>query len=184
RSTGVTRLVRTPSSYYPFVLLYKIWTGSEMYGLSQGNGPSSKLWLHSKDHECFLRELPNMTTARVKACARFLNGKIYNWGEVFDIKTQTWEPLPDPGAKLRFPSISRIGAFQGKLYVRSNAKKDSVYDPKEGGKLLLLWEQLVHNAPCQEKGIWCAMIALERRDDIDEVWGNVEWANIVLIKGS
>lgn len=42
-------------------------------------------------------------------------------------------PLPDPGAELRFSSIiRRLEIIQRKIYVRSNEKKDSVYDPKLG----------------------------------------------------
>ncbi|EFH48568.1 hypothetical protein ARALYDRAFT_351806 [Arabidopsis lyrata subsp. lyrata] len=198
RSIGDTRLVPIPSSYCSTVPFYTISVGSEVYGLKQYNDPSSMMWVRNKKN-LFWRKAPNMTVARAKAIARVHNGKIYvmggcradesaNWGEVFDIMTQTWEPLPDPGAELRFSSIRKIEVFQGKLYVRSNEKKDSVYDPKEGmieianygGKLLILWDKFVLHGTCQEKDIWCAVIALERRDGSDEVWGNIDWANIVL----
>ncbi|KAG7556786.1 Kelch repeat type 1 [Arabidopsis suecica] len=250
RSIGDTRLVPIPSSYCSTVPFYTISVGSEVYGLKQYNDPSSMMWVRNKKN-LFWRKAPNMTVARAKAIARVLNGKIYvmggcradesaNWGEVFDIKNQTWEPLPDPGAELRFSSIRKIEVFKGKLYVRSNEKKDSVYDPKEGkwdvtikshvqslidnvwyccdkrscwwydtsrrkwrvvkgldmliknlgcgiieianydGKLLILWDKFVHHGTCQDKDIWCALIALERRDGSDEVWGNIDWASIVL----
>ncbi|KAG7588304.1 F-box domain [Arabidopsis suecica] len=45
------------------------------------------------------------------------------------------------------------------------------------GKLLILWEE---HASFLLKDIWCAVIALERRNGNDEVWGNIEWASIVL----
>ncbi|EOA23054.1 hypothetical protein CARUB_v10003824mg [Capsella rubella] len=181
RSTGDTRLVQAPSSY------------------------NSSEPMYVTEEELFWRKTINMTVARTKPSAYNFNGKIYvmggcgadeseNWGEVFDIKTQTWEPLPDPGAELRFSSIRKIEVIQEKLYVRSNEKNESVYDPKEGkwenprcgmietanydGKLLLLWDKFVHHL--QDKDIWGAMIALERREGSDEVWGNVEWANVVL----
>lgn len=53
-----------------------------------------------------------------------------------------------------------------------------------GGKLLILWEKFVHPGPCEDKDIWYAMIAVERHDDTDEVWGNIEWANVVLTVSS
>ncbi|CAL9231852.1 unnamed protein product [Arabidopsis halleri] len=251
RSIGDTRLVQIPSSYYNNVPNYLIRVGSEVYGLRQRNDPSFNMFVCNKG-DLYWRKVLNMTVARARALAHVLNGKIYvmggcgdeesaNWGEVFDINTQTWEPLPDPGAELRFSSIRRIEVIQGKLYVRSNEMKDSVYDPKEGkwdvtlkspvqcsidnvqyycdkqsccwydtnskkwrevkgldmlnknrrcgmieianydGKLLVLWDKyFVHPGTCQIKDIWCAVIALERRVGSDEVWGNIEWANIVL----
>ncbi|KAJ4907195.1 Uncharacterized protein Rs2_10853 [Raphanus sativus] len=45
-----------------------------------------------------------------------------------------------------------------------------------GGKLLMLWESEFSN---NRHSIYCEMIAFERRNG-DEVWGNVEWANVVL----
>ncbi|KAL1225267.1 putative F-box/kelch-repeat protein [Cardamine amara subsp. amara] len=48
------------------------------------------------------------------------------------------------------------------------------------GKLLMLWDKFVDPGSCEDKDIWCAMISIERRDDTDEVWGNIEWANVVL----
>ncbi|CAA0405272.1 unnamed protein product [Arabidopsis thaliana] len=202
RSTGDTRLVQIPSPYYYNVPFYLVMVGSEVYGLSQRNDPSSNMFVRNKG-DIFLCKAPNMTVARAKASAVVFNGKIYvmggcmadesvNWGEVFDIKTQTWEALPDPGPEFRFSSIRKIDVFQEKLYVRSNEKKDSVYDPKEGkwnvgvkahlqfhygGKLLILWDKVDLS---QDKDIWCAVIALEKRHGSDEVWGNIEWADIVL----
>ncbi|KAG7552177.1 Kelch repeat type 1 [Arabidopsis thaliana x Arabidopsis arenosa] len=247
RFTGDTRLVQIPSSYYFNVPANVIAVGSELYGLSQRNDPSSKMFVRDKDI-LFWHNSPNMTAARAKARAVVFNGKIYvmggcaaaesaNWAEVFDPKTQTWEALPDPGAELRFSSIREIEVIQGKLYVRSNEDKDSVYDPKEGKwdvtrksplqcridnvwyycskqrcwwydknrkewrvvngldilnrnlgcglievanygeKLLILWDKV---GPSQDKDIWCALIAIEKRDGLDEVWGNIEWASIVL----
>ncbi|KAG7552180.1 Kelch repeat type 1 [Arabidopsis thaliana x Arabidopsis arenosa] len=247
RSTGDARLVQIPSSYYSNVPPYLITVGSELYGLSQRNDPTSIMWVRKKEILCW-RNSPNMTVARAKARAVVFNGKIYvmggcpanesaNWAEVFDPKTQIWEALPDPGPELRFSSIRRIEVTEGKLYVRSNEDKDSVYDPKEGKwdvakkshlqciigniwcycdkqscwwydknskewrvvkgldilnrnlgcgmievanygeKLLILWDKV---GPSQDKDIWCALIAIEKRDGLDEVWGKIEWASIVL----
>ncbi|KAG7610614.1 Kelch-type beta propeller [Arabidopsis suecica] len=218
RSTGATRLVQIPSSYCSIVPHYLISVGSEVYGLSQHNDPSSNMFVRNKE-DLFWCNAPIMTVARAKAIGHAYNGKLYvmggcrddesvNWGEVFDPKTQTWEALPDPGSELRFSSIRKIDVFQEKLYVRSNEKIDSVYDPKEGkwnvaekspvqcldmlnrnlgsgmieianygGKLLILWDKV---GLSQDKDICCAVIALEKRDGVDEVWGKIEWASIVL----
>ena len=50
-----------------------------------------------------------------------------------------------------------------------------------GGKLLMMWEKVVHTCHCyDEENIWCALIAFEIRNGDEEVWGKVEWANSVL----
>jgi len=54
------------------------------------------------------RKAPSMMVGRMEPHVCVLGEKIYvmggcrpdestNWAEVFDPKTQTWEPLPDPG---------------------------------------------------------------------------------------
>ncbi|XP_010511064.1 PREDICTED: putative F-box/kelch-repeat protein At5g28160 [Camelina sativa] len=256
-STGDVRLVQTPSSYVSCIPIFSVSVGSERYGLRQSDDPSSIIYILSKGIYGYLwREATNMTVARAKPLACDLNGKLYvmggcvgkkstNSGEVFDPKTQSWEALPVPSPELRFSSIRTIEAIEGKLYVRSNEKKDSVYDPETGewkvapkllflecaidnvwyrcdrnlrcswydtnreewrdvrglamlnkygnitgmpeianygGKLLILWDKISFSQlGYSYKHIWCAMIALERRDGttVDEVWGNIEWANIV-----
>ncbi|XP_019093267.1 PREDICTED: putative F-box/kelch-repeat protein At5g28160 [Camelina sativa] len=215
-STRNIQLVQTPSSYFYFVPMCFVSVGSEKYGLSQSNTPSSTLWILNKKLYVW-QKASSMTVARKNPLACALNGKLYvmggctadeskKWGEVFDPKTQSWEPLHDPSPELRFSSIRNIKAIQGNLYVRSNEKKDSVYDPETewrevkglamlinygiftglaeiadyGGKLLILWDEILFGQPgC--KHIWCAMIALKRSRGtiIDEVWGNIEWADIV-----
>ncbi|KAL0679414.1 hypothetical protein Bca4012_007395 [Brassica carinata] len=47
-----------------------------------------------------------------------------------------------------------------------------------GGKLLLLWEGYMKHNPSNRKKIWCAEIRL-KTDDEGEVWGNVEWIDVV-----
>ncbi|XP_024006885.1 putative F-box/kelch-repeat protein At5g28160 [Eutrema salsugineum] len=129
-----------------------------------------------------------------------------NWAEVLDTKTQTWESLPDPGPELRFSLIKTMNVIGGKLCVKRNEKDDYFYDPKEGrwevvkglevlkrnchggvialanysGKLLVLWDKFEQPDHCQSKDIWCSVLALEKRNGEDQVWGNVEWARVVL----
>ncbi|CAA7020552.1 unnamed protein product [Microthlaspi erraticum] len=134
-------LVQVPSSYANQEPLFVVTVGSEIYALRQQHLPSHVMLVRNK--ECaFWRKAPKITVPRANPAACVLDGKIYVmggstaencWGEVFDTKTQKWEALPDPGAELRFSSIIRkIENIQGKIYVRSNEKNDSVYDPKLG----------------------------------------------------
>ncbi|CAA7020551.1 unnamed protein product [Microthlaspi erraticum] len=146
KSTRNTLLVPTPCSYIPCVPKFIVSVGSECYGISQRNDPSSALWIRNQETNREIRlwrECPNMRVARRRAVAGVVDGKIYvmggceenetvNWAEVFDPKTQTWESLPDPGAEARLSSIKTVEVFGRKLYVRtrSNEKKDYVYDPR------------------------------------------------------
>ncbi|KAL0790731.1 hypothetical protein Bca101_006977 [Brassica carinata] len=135
-------LVQVPSSYARKEPLLVRTVGSDTYALRQRYPPSPFMLVRNKERHIW-RNTPNMTVARVNPAACVLHGKIYvmggcnanksakSWGEVFDTETRTWEPLPDPGDELRFSSVIRkIKIIRGKLLVRSNDEKDSVYDPK------------------------------------------------------
>ncbi|WZZ46168.1 hypothetical protein YC2023_042427 [Brassica napus] len=215
RSLILSRKLNHARSYAPKEPLLVRTVGSDIYALRQRYPPSPFMLVRNKERYIW-RNTPNMTVARVNPAACVLHGKIYvmggcnanksakSWGEVFDTETRTWEPLPDPGDELRFSSVIRkIKIIRGKLLVRSNDEKDSVYDPKtrkwkatakarEGdsrscrrgliktveycGKLLILWDKF---ANCEEKTICCALVALEKRQN-GQVWGKVEWSNVVL----
>lgn len=43
------------------------------------------------------------------------------------------------------------------------------------GKLLNLWDKFEQSSQSENKNIWCTVIALERGNGDDDVWGNVEW---------
>ncbi|ESQ53225.1 hypothetical protein EUTSA_v10026900mg [Eutrema salsugineum] len=253
KSSGNTLLVPIPSSYSPRVPMFTCVVGSELYAISKCNAtPSSVMWVRSKSDYAW-RKAPSMMVARANAFACVFDDKIYimggcsadestNWAEVFDPKTQTWEPLTDPGAELRVSSITKVEVIQEKIYVKVIGVMEYVYDPKEskwdvpkkvfvikskcaienvwyecgrqsclwydtnhdewkvvkglaalngnrrcdfveianyGGKLLILWEKFAPPRR-QNKNIWCAVVALERRSNGDEVWGKVEWASSVL----
>ncbi|ESQ39801.1 hypothetical protein EUTSA_v10001110mg, partial [Eutrema salsugineum] len=52
-----------------------------------------------------------------------------------------------------------------------------------GGKMALFWDNFVASGGgggYQNRRIWCAMISLERRNNSEEIWGNVEWHDAVL----
>lgn len=48
-----------------------------------------------------------------------------------------------------------------------------------GGKLAVLWAELVSNGGDKEKLVWCAVIALERCESGGAIWGKVEWCDVV-----
>lgn len=164
--------------------------------------------------------------------------------EVFDPKTQTWEPLPDPGVELWFSLIKKLETKSGIFLLRSNnnnfffilLKKcrwevyranfgESIskiaevwysYDQREcwwydtkcrkwrlvrgltehcrhfsrelgveigsyGGKLVIFWVGPALYPFLGTSRIWCAVILLKKHcGRYNEVWGQVEWADIVL----
>ncbi|XP_023643272.1 putative F-box/kelch-repeat protein At5g28160 [Capsella rubella] len=218
KPTGNIRLVQIPS-YFSYTPMQSVAVGSEWYGISQGDTPSSTIWVLSKDiYGSFWRKASNMTVAREKPLACALDGKLYviggctakrstNWGEVFDPRTQTWEPLPDPRPEQRFSSIRKLECWIDKVLYRCNKHRCSWYNRKckqwrvvkgftmmnwdgnigmievanYGGKLLILWDKSTYDDKPGYKDIWCAVISLKRhvRPEIDEVEGNIEWADIV-----
>ncbi|EOA29068.1 hypothetical protein CARUB_v10025324mg [Capsella rubella] len=53
-----------------------------------------------------------------------------------------------------------------------------------GGKMVVLWDDLLcyemsPPSPCRDGEIFCAVIALERRNN-EEIWGHFEWSGVVL----
>ncbi|KAL0888619.1 hypothetical protein Bca101_012602 [Brassica carinata] len=130
------------SSYAPREPLLVRKVGSDIYALRQRYPPSRAMLVRNSESVLW-RNAPDMTVPRVNPVACVLDGKIYvlggceakageSWGEVFDTKTRTWEPLPDPGDDLRFSLVMRkLEVIGGKLCVTSNEEEDdSVYDPK------------------------------------------------------
>ncbi|CAL9228060.1 unnamed protein product [Arabidopsis halleri] len=118
--------------------------GSEIYkigGTVKGKPSRSVFVLDCQTHRW--RRAPKMRVSRVHAKSCFLDGKIYvmggcrkseeesmNWGEVFDLKTQTWKPLPSPSDDA-VDSNHKVAVFGERLYVITK-HKNYAYDPKEG----------------------------------------------------
>ncbi|ESQ53599.1 hypothetical protein EUTSA_v10025415mg [Eutrema salsugineum] len=121
--------------------------GSEIYQIGKSKEDKrsrSVRVLDCRSHT--LRRAPKMTVARKGAKSCFLDGKIYviggcrkreepmSWGEVFDIKTQTWKLLPSPSGHGFHPK-HKVVVFGARLYVVTKQNK-YVYDPKERRWLL------------------------------------------------
>lgn len=70
-------------------------------------------------------------------------------------------------------------AVKGLATLNGNRRCYFVEIANYGGKLLILWGKFAPPRR-QNKNIWCAVIALERRNNDEEVWGKVEWASVVL----
>ncbi|CAH8329550.1 unnamed protein product [Eruca vesicaria subsp. sativa] len=129
--------------------------GSDIYqfgGINKKKGKRSRSvrMLDCRSH--MQRRAPKMRVAREGAKACVLDGNIYvmgggcrknkeSWGEVFDVKTQTWnkELLPSPsasGEEDEFDCNFEVLVLGEKIYVITEHNK-YVFDPKEGRWLML-----------------------------------------------
>ncbi|CAH8273847.1 unnamed protein product [Arabidopsis lyrata] len=95
-------------------------------------------------------EAPSMRVERRYPAANVLDGKIYvtggckdcsnpsNWMEVFDPKTQTWEPVSSPGAEIGGCSMHKSAVVEGEiLFANSHGL---IYQPKEGRWKRMEWD--------------------------------------------
>ncbi|CAH8344279.1 unnamed protein product [Eruca vesicaria subsp. sativa] len=79
----------------------------------------------------------------------------------YDTKARLWRVLKGLKGLPKFPRyIARLAAY-------------------DGGKMAVFWDRVVASTGYVDKMIWCAVIALERRND-EEIWGKVEWKDAVL----
>ncbi|ESQ53600.1 hypothetical protein EUTSA_v10026886mg [Eutrema salsugineum] len=142
--------VRFSSSYAPVGLdSTTVTVGFEIYKI--GGTVANKLTIAVRVLDCrnhTWRRAPALLVARKGAKSCFLDGKIYViggcrkrkrsmiWGEVLDIKTQTWKPLSSPSDNNGLdPSDHEVVVLGGRLYVITKHDKYA-YDPKEGRWLL------------------------------------------------
>ncbi|KAJ0239270.1 F-box/kelch-repeat protein [Hirschfeldia incana] len=156
-------LVPIPSSYSPYLPKLYEMAGSDIYAIGGGLNPSSSTTVHvCNELVGKWREAPSMMVARKNAFTCSLNGKIYVmggcesdesecWAEVFDPNTQTWEPLPDPGTRLRFSSIKNLDAQADRIYLRTN-KKNFVYLTEE--KRWEVVDENIGESECRVENTW------------------------------
>ncbi|CAH8274277.1 unnamed protein product [Arabidopsis lyrata] len=159
--------------------------GSEIYQIGGTvNGKRSKAVgvLDCRSHTW--RRAPNMRVSRVGAKSCFLDGHIYviggcrkseeeskNWGEVFDLKTQTWNPLPSPSDNYAVDSNHKVAVFGERLYVITK-HNNYAYAPNE-----VRWLPDVGSVDLQPiTGPWCGGIEKVMKPITGRPWcviGNV-----------
>ncbi|XP_010431361.1 PREDICTED: F-box/kelch-repeat protein At4g39550-like [Camelina sativa] len=78
----------------------------------------------------------------------------------YDSKQRNWIPLKDLKGLPKFT-------------------ESYVHLASHGGKMVVVWNNYMTSSSSEDKKIWCAVIALERRNSGD-IWGKVEWHDVVL----
>ncbi|KFK30526.1 hypothetical protein AALP_AA7G274000 [Arabis alpina] len=84
--------------------------------------------------------------------------RMFKW---YDSKVRVWRNLMGVKGLPRLPKyIARLADY--------------------GGKMAVMWDRKVPSSEDKNKTIWCAVIALERHNNDEEIWGTVEWYDAVL----
>lgn len=171
--------------------------GPEIYqigGINKKNGKRSRsvCVLDCRSHT--QRRAPRMRVARqcAQACLFDDGSSIYVmggtrrdkecWGEVFDLKSQTWnkELLPRPPIGDDEFQVFVLGA---KIYVITECNK-YVYDPKEATWLLLDWHFVGLNRILELGGVWCVLdnlVFMECSSDL--YWYDLSCGKWVIVQG-
>ncbi|CAG7910089.1 unnamed protein product [Brassica rapa] len=107
-------------------------------GLIEGEQRTSDVWrLDCRTH--VWHPVPCMGVARAYGAAGVVDGKIYvfggcdvddNYGEVFDPKTQTWNPLPPMPKRKKHIHSSMVR--DQKVYALDDKERTFYYSPREG----------------------------------------------------
>ncbi|KAF2554391.1 hypothetical protein F2Q68_00037853 [Brassica cretica] len=171
--------------------------GSEIYQIGginkQGKRSRSVCVLDCRSHT--QRRAPRMRVARECAKACLLDGSIYvmggtrkceSWGEVFDLKSQTWkkELLPSPTGD-EFDCKFELLVLGAKIYVITEHNNKYAYDPKQGRWLLLLEMGFAGLEWILETcGVWCVLDNLVFKEFSDDLfWYDVTCEKWVIVEG-
>ncbi|CAN7015977.1 unnamed protein product [Brassica rapa subsp. trilocularis] len=173
--------------------------GSEIYQIGginkKGKRSRSVCVLDCLSHT--QRRAPRMRVARECAKACLLDGSIYvmggtrkceSWGEVFDLKSQTWkrELLPSPTGGDEFDCKFELLVLGAKIYVITEHNKYA-YDPKQGRWLLLLEMGFAFAGIewiLETCGVWCVLDNLVFKEFSDDLfWYDVSCGKWVIVEG-
>ncbi|KAF2565987.1 hypothetical protein F2Q68_00024871 [Brassica cretica] len=182
-------------------VLGQVRIGHRLYAISDGPCSSNVFFLDCRTHAWV--ETPGLRFAHsLPECGGMMylpggseNPDSLKCVEVFNVKTQIWNPMP-PEEK-----IFRLRDLQGRAYKNNDVvasrrslvvvrlkdytlhlftRYSNVYLVESGGKLVVFWDTCVPaRGGFREKTIWCAEISLETGSG-DGVWGKVEWFDAVL----
>ncbi|ESQ38121.1 hypothetical protein EUTSA_v10029197mg [Eutrema salsugineum] len=167
--------------------------------------PKTQTWENVRTPEMDTRKRNN-----VELKSFGFGGKFYLMGDsyvVYNPEEATWKPIVDMSFAgfISYGVIDEVlfflkhGVFRWYDYKASLWKKLNGVEGvlpdfylcryckmvDLGGNMVVLWDVYVDFDGYRGTVIWCAEIALERCDDGDEIWGKVEWFDVVLrVNGS
>ncbi|KAL0873793.1 hypothetical protein Bca101_023498 [Brassica carinata] len=157
-------LVPIPSSYSPYLPVLYETAGSDKYAIGDGLNPSSSTTVRvCNELVGEWREAPSMMVARKNAFTCSLNGKIYVMGGCESDESECWAEVENTWY-----------CYANGLHWRHDTKYCKEWR---------LVKEMLDDFPLTSEiffsEIWCAVVLLERRHD-DEVWGQIEWVDLVL----
>ncbi|XP_048599994.1 putative F-box/kelch-repeat protein At4g11770 [Brassica napus] len=157
--------------------------GSDIYA---NHEPSTRVFIMDCRFHTW-HEAPSMLVAKKNPLVSVFDGKIFvvgrityrdfsNFLESFDPETKMWA-CANPYSRIQ----DAFAGIMEKLPKLPKPYYGSLRLENCGGKIVLLWVQNVCSicSTKEEKRIWCAEIALEKRS-IQEICGKVKWCDVVL----
>ncbi|CAA7020967.1 unnamed protein product [Microthlaspi erraticum] len=113
-----------------------------------------------KDLVAKVSKLPSPEYVRVFSSNKNLRCSVY------DVEDGDWK------------DVKGLESLKDKYRRNAGSKSHIAEVVKCGGKLFVMWEGVTRENSDNRK-IWCAEIELQKRDGV-EIWGNVEWVDVVL----
>ncbi|XP_023637961.1 F-box/kelch-repeat protein At4g39560 [Capsella rubella] len=145
--------------------------------------------------------LPSMRVGRTAAAAGVVCGKIYVFGGCPDLNSSNWAELDSEQGDLLWKYVKGLGSVNESLsrsrLVHFDSRFEAMWESHKikigkhkklvdllpgarlsysGPNIVLFWDVIEGD----RFDMWCAEISLERRQGPEEMWGNIEWSNVVM----
>ncbi|CAA7018306.1 unnamed protein product [Microthlaspi erraticum] len=138
------------------------------------------------------------------------DGKFYVFGDknmVYKPEENKWSVVQDLDMRLSWAPYTSSCVIENVMYSSKMSRRLKWYDSERklwrglkglgklpklpnrysrvrlvnyGGKIAVLWDKKVRAIGSDKKRIWCAVIAVERRSNEQEIYGKIEWCDVVL----
>ncbi|KAH0850511.1 hypothetical protein HID58_095474 [Brassica napus] len=176
-TTNSNGLIKDEFNLLPITFSTTLAVGFEIYQIGGDQLPSSTVRVLDFRTRTW-RDAPDMGVARKCPESALIDSKIYVVGggteesEVFDLKSQTWNPLPSLSDDGDYPEVQ---LRRGELFATTSKHKNHILSS-------FPWLGICGNMSAKNRRIWCAVIKFEKRffGLKFEVWGKVVRSNALL----